>query len=149
MDYADSVDQHRVFLFITNDKTKSARGKSEVCQRLGTRIAVDDRFDNCLQLCRGAGVLPYQVWDPSDAQAREFHLPRNVVEMANTVDAENRSRVYRHGQVRHFAFSDHKGEPGSGFERVCYEIVSECEQRTIYPKITAAYRCSIGSQTGR
>ena len=141
MEYADSVDQHRVFLFITNDKTKSARGKSEVCQRLGTRIAVDDRFDNCLQLCRDAGVLPYQVWDPSDARALEFHLPRNIVEMAKTVDAESRSRVYRNGQVRHFSFTDHNGEPGSGFERVIHEICSECEQRTIYPKITACYRC--------
>ena len=67
---------------------------------------------------------------------------------AKRIDREAQARVYRAGTLRHYAFANHQGIPGSGFESVVHEIVSECEQRTIYPKITAAWRCRLGSEAG-
>ena len=119
-----------------------------MCKTLGTRIAIDDRCDNCLQLLRHAGVLPYQVHDINDARASTFSLPREVVAEALRIDSANPRQVFRRGSVRHYHHSDRPGDPGSGFERIVQEILEETEQGTIFPKLEAAWNMRIGGEGG-
>ena len=137
-----------MFLQITENIKDHARGKAIVCKTLGTRIAVDDRCDNCLQLLRHAGVLPYQVHDINDRHASPFSLPREVVAEALRIDNANPRSVFRRGSVRHYHHSDKEGDPGSGFERIVQEILEETEQGTIFPKLEAAWNMRYGGEGG-
>ena len=146
--YAETVDMNRVFLQITENIRDHARGKAAVCKHLGTRLAIDDRCDNCTQLIWHAGVLPYQIYDVNNPHARPFSLPREIVQEALRIDEAAPQRVYRRGAVRHFHHSDRPGHPGSGLERVVMEILEEYDQRTIFPKLEACWRMRNGGEAG-